>query len=335
VFIVYEWHAWWQFKIVRALPEAVRLSARPGEYAEDVLAKCPATAIAFVFHLNSTFCAEFPHARQELIDGLKARGIVPINAAVPDISKRWVQAQCEAHELPVAAATREGDPEERLFVKTNHNYGARTERLLGSELLVDLRIPRPSDVVTDPLGYRMMQRKHIPPAWWADPGLAIERYIENRWDRIYRIGFAGRRFHVFRLVNANVVKKVDTASECSTVFCSREQLARGAVRGVEPEVGRAAVRFVERARLDFGSLDLTIDDDGRPYVLDANVTPDGTSNSLRQLMDTRRGIFELIVERDPQAARSLRRSGGYPWPTAPMLLSEMKRLTASAWRRDG
>jgi hypothetical protein len=327
VLIVYEWNAWWQFKLVRAIPEAFRLSAQPGENAEELLTRCPSTAVAFVFHLNSTFSGEFPHARQQLFDALVARGVVPINAAVHDISKRWVQAHCAACGLPDAAASRQGDPDERLFVKTNHNYGGLSERLLSPALLAELRIPRPSDVVTDPLGYRLVRRGDIPVGWWSDSGLAIERYIENRSNRIYRVGFSGKRFHVFRLVNTNVVKKVDTASESVDIFCSREQLARGAVAGVEPEVGAAAVRFIESAHLDVGSLDVTTDDAGRPYVLDANVTPDGTSNSLRQLIDTRRGLLELIAERSPHVSRSLRKLGRGVWPTAPMLRAEIKRLT--------
>lgn len=332
MFVVYEWHAWWQFKIVRALPEAVRLTAHPGEHADEVLARCPPGALAFAFHINATFSAEFPHGRDQLIAGLRDRGVVPINAAVTDISKQWVQAQCAASGLPVAAAAREGDLDERLIVKTNHNYGGRSERLLTPELLVSLRIPRPSGEVTSTREYPVVPRRDIPDDWWTDPGLAIERYIQNRRHRIYRVNVAGRRFDILRLVNTNVVKKVGDSVEKVTVFCGREQLERGAVPGVDAEVGVTCIRFLDRAGLDFGSLDVITDDDGRAYIVDVNPTPYGSTNPLRRLVNVRRGLLELINERSPHTARSARALGRGMWPTGTMMLAEVKRLTVSARR---
>lgn len=326
MFLVYEWNAWWQFKMVRAMPEAVRVTARPGERAEDVLARCPAGAVAFAFHLNATFSARIPHAREDLVSGLVDRGVVPINASVTNISKRWLHSQCAACGLPVAAAPRHGDADERLIIKTNHNFGATSERLLPPGLLAELEIAPPSTHVADATGYRVLRRCEVPDAWWADPTLAVERYIENRSNRIYRVSFAGRRFDVLSLINTNVIKKVDQASERATYMCDRDRLARGAVPGVEPAVGVTAVRFVDYAGIDFGSLDVMLDHDGQAYVLDVNSTPYGGSNSLRRLLNTRRGLLEMVTERSPQPARVLRQLGGNVWPHATLLVGEAKRL---------
>lgn len=329
MFVIYEWNAWWQFKLVRAMPEAHRLTARPGEHAQDVLDRCPPTTTAFAFHVNATFSGKFPHERSALIAGLEARGIVPINAAITDISKRWVQARCAACGLPVTTAAREGDPEERLIVKTDHNFGGHFERRLAAADLTGLGVPSPSAVVVDPRAYPILARRAIPAAWWVDPALTIERYIENRHNRIYRVSFAGHRFNVLRLVNTRLLKKVDDSQEKVVMMCDRDRLARGDVPGVAAHVSAAIVRFVDAANLDFGGLDVIADDDGRAYILDANTTPYGASNSLRRLLSIRRGLFELVADRAAHVGHPAPIPDRATWPTIRMLTGEWRRLKAS------
>lgn len=310
-----------------AVPDAVRLTARPGEHAEDVLARCPPNTAAFAFHINGTFIGEFPHARHALIATLESRGIAPINAAIVDISKRWVQQVCASCGLPVATATADGDPDERVIVKTNHNFGGRSERQFTAEQLVALKIPRPSPTVLSATTYPVLMRREVPVEWWTDSTLAIERYIENRWNRIYRVSCAGRRFDLLRMVNPGVLKKVDGATEQAVIYCTRDQLERGAAKGVEAEVMLCIARFVDAAKLDFGGLDIMMDDEGRAFVLDVNVTPYGLLNSLRRLLSIRRGLFELVVDRAPHVSRSRLGVARGSWPPTPMLIGALAKLT--------
>jgi hypothetical protein len=327
---IYEWNAWWQFKLVRAVPEAVRLTTRPGEDADEVLAHCPPNATAFAFHINATFTGEFPHRRRALVNGLEARGIVPINAEIVDISKRWVQAQCAACGLPVAAATADGHPDERLIVKTNHNFGGRSERLLTPAQLAALQMPAPSPTVPDAKTYQVVRRRNVPAAWWTDPALAIERYVENRWNRIYRVSFAGRRFDVLRMVNTEVIKKVLGSTQKTVILCTHDDLARGAVAGVEAEVAAAVARFVDWTKMDFGGIDIVMDDDGRAYVIDVNTTPFGALNAFGRLMSIRRGLFELIAERAPHLRHPLLGIQRSVWPSPPMVLNALLQWAAPA-----
>ncbi len=328
-FVIYEWDAWWQFKMPRAVPEAVRLTATPGESAEEVLARCPPDALAFAFHINATYSGECPHGRAALVDGLEARGIVPINASVVDISKHWVQAQCAASGLPVAAASVDGDPDERVIVKTDQNYGGRSERLLTEAQRTALGASRPSTEVTSGHEYPVMPRRGVPAAWWMDPALAIERYIANRANVIYRVSVAGNRVDILRIVNPQLIKKVNDAQTITTLFGTREQLERGTVRGLEADVGRTIVRFLVQARLDFCGLDVLADDVGRTYIIDVNTTPYGLINSLRRLMNMRRGLFELVGERRARLPRGGPGLGRAIWPTPPMVVGEVKRLVAT------
>ena len=328
-FVIYEWDAWWQFKLSRAVPEAVRLTATPGESADEVLARCPPDASAFAFHINATYSGEFPHGRAALVSGLEARGIVPINASVVDISKRWVQAQCAAAGLSVAAASVDGDPDERVIVKTDQNYGGRSERMLTEAQRTALGVSRPSTEVPTAHEYPVMARRDVPAAWWVDPALAIERYVANRANEIYRVSVAGSRVDILRMVNPQLIKKVSDAQTIATLFGTRDQLERGTVRGLDADVGRTIVRFVGAARMDFGGLDVITDDVGRPYIIDVNTTPFGLINSLRRLMNMRRGLFELVEERRARLPRAGPGLGRATWPTRPMVVGEVKRLVAT------
>jgi hypothetical protein len=328
-FVIYEWDAWWQFKLVRAVPEAGRLTATPGESADEVLARCPPGASAFAFHINATYSVEFPHRRAALVSGLEARGIVPINASVVDISKRWVQAQCAASGLPVAAASVDGDADERVIVKTDQNYGGRSERLLTEAQRTALGLSRPSTEVSSAHEYPVMPRRDVPAAWWADPALAIERYIANRAHVIYRVSVAGNRVDILRIVNPQLIKKVDGAQTVTTLFGTRDQLERGTVSGLEADVGRTIVRFLAQARMDFCGLDVVADDVGRAYVIDVNTTPFGLINSLRRLMNMRRGLFEFVEERRARLPGARPGLGRATWPTPPMVVGEVKRLVAT------
>jgi hypothetical protein len=312
------------------MPEAIRLTARPGESAADVLARCPANAVAFAFHLNATFSGEFPHRRRDLVAGLEARGIVLINAQAVDISKRTIQAQCAEFGLPVAAALRDGDGAERLIVKTNHNYGGYAERQLTPSVMAELGISPPSADMPTARSYKLLPRREIPEAWWADSGLAIERYIANRQNRIYRITFAGRRVDILRMVNSNLIKKPHEPGETEsiTILCDREQMQNESVPGVDRAIGEASVRFMSGAKLDFAALDLMADDAGRAYVLDVNTTPYGVPNSLRRVLQARRGMLELVVERAPSSSGRYRRLGRGTIPPLAMLTEAASILKA-------
>jgi hypothetical protein len=328
-FVIYEWDAWWQFKMVRAVPEAVRLTARLGEHAEEVLSRCPPNASAFAFHINATFSSEFPHDRKALISALEARGVVPINGPVVDISKRWVQAQCAASGLPIAAASVDGDPDERVIVKTDHNFGGRSERQLTEDQRRTLRVSRPSSEVSCPHAYPVIPRREVPAAWWVDPTLVIERYVENRSNVIYRVSVAGTRVDILRMVNTALIKKVTASQKKVTLFATRDQLDRGSVRGLDVDVGKTIVRFLDGAGMDFGGLDVIADDEGRTYVIDVNATPFGTSNALRRVMNMRRGLFELVEERRARLPRSGPGMGRAIWPTTPIIMGELRRLVAA------
>jgi hypothetical protein len=317
--------------LVRAVPEAVQLTAEVGETADEVLARCPPDARAFAFHLNATFAASFPRDRHRLVRELESRGVVPLNAAVVDISKRGIQAQCVSFGLPTAAAYREGDPDERVIAKTNHNYGGRAERQLTPTQLAVVGSPAPSPVISAWTAYRITPRRDVPDAWWDDPTLMIERFINNQRNHFHRVCFAGNRCVILRLTNRNPIKKIATSTERLDIYCWRHELRDRAVAGIHPAVGEAIARYLDGSGMDFGALEVVADDDGDAYVIDVNSTSYGAPLNLRILARLRRGLFELITDRAAQLGLPAPRADWNAIPTwAAMVMGDAKRLVN--WR---
>jgi len=323
--VVYEWEAWHGFLLPRAFPESIRLTAHPNEEAKDVLARLPADASAFAFHLNVTFAKGFPRHRFDLVRGLTQRGIVPLNAGVLDISKRAIQTKCAELGLPVAAAHRDGDPDARVIVKSNHNYGGHGDRLLPMEQAAAAG-PLPSALVSTHEEYRVLPRRDVPDDWWDDPGLAIERYIENPANRIYRITFFADAVVVYRMTNPHVVKKVRDSTSREIIYTTLADLGRGHP-GVGASVCDAIVRYIEGAAFDFGALDIMEDELDDAHIIDANTTSYGNFTfGIRSMIRFRRALADCVLARNPRASPYWRRIRSQPLPTFRLVTGEARRL---------
>ncbi len=329
---IYEWDAWHQFMLVRAVPEAVRVSARIGESADEILARLPGGINAFAFHLNMTATAAFPADRQVLVHELLARGIVPLNGAVTDISKTQVHAQCRAFGLPSPATDIHGEASELVIVKTDLNFGGRSERQLPSAHSGTIG-PQISAVMSDWTAYQIMRREEVPAAWWNDAALVIERFIDNRAQHLYRVNFAGDRVVILRLTNPHPLKKIVNSTARLDVYCRTEDLATGAVAGVEPLVAAAIVRYLDRSGMDFGALEIIPDDAGHAYIIDVNSTCYAKVLNVRILTYLRRGLFARIAARAAGLGCPIPQWRTLALPTWPMLRSDAKRLAETLMSR--
>ena len=324
---IYEWDAWHQFMLVRMVPEAIRLPAHIGEDAKRVLDRLPLGIDALAFHLNLTRTSAVPVDRDDLLHAAAERGIVVLNGAVTDISKKAVQAQCRAYGLPSAEALREGDPTEQLFVKTDLNFGGRAERKLGADHDPLDNAPRTSEVVSDWDGYHIRRRDAIPLAWWDDRALVIERFIDNGLDHLYRVNFAGDHAVILRLTNPHPMKKIYSSVARLDIYCDLCALAEGTVSGVEPAVGAAIARYLACSGMDFGALEVIPDDAGNAYILDVNSTCYAAVLNVWILNFLRRGLSDRIATRAAALGRAAPTVGAGMLPTYRMLRQEVRRLT--------
>ncbi len=311
--------------LVRAVPEAVRVTARIGESADEILARLPAGIDAFAFHLNMTTTAAFPTDRQALIHELLARRIVPLNATVTDISKTRVHEQCRAFGLPTPATDIHGKPSELVIVKTDLNFGGKSERQLPPAHSSTVGLPI-ATVMSDWTAYQIMRREDVPTVWWHDPALVIERFIDNRAHHLYRVNFAGDRVVILRLTNPHPLKKIMNSTARLDVYCRTEDLATGAVAGVEPRVAAVIVEYLDRSGMDFGALEVIPDDAGQAYIIDVNSTCYAQVLNVRILTYLRRGLFARIATRATHLGCPIPQWRALALPTWPMLRGDARRL---------
>jgi hypothetical protein len=313
--------------LVRMVPEAIRLTARIGDTADDVLRRLPPAVDAFAFHLDLTSTARLPSDRDALVRSLTARGIVALNAAVTDISKVCVRAQCRAFGLPTAAADPHGDPSEQMIVKTNLNFGGRGERKLAAAELTAVGSPPLSSMVRDSMAYQVMPREHVPVSWWDDPTLVIERYIDNRSHHFYRVNFVGDRAVILRLTNPHPLKKIRNSTARLDVYCHLDALRGGSVRGIEPSVARATAQYVDRSGMEFGALEVIPDDEGGAFIIDVNSTCYSATLHVRILAYLRRGLVALVGARAAQLGRRMSSSRVIDaLPTWRMFVDDARRI---------
>jgi hypothetical protein len=272
---IYDWQTLPEFLAFALLPDADVLAARPDDEVETMLGRLGPRTATFLFHLNGTLTARFPRDRNALVRALESRGVTVLNGAVTDISKRSIQERCRRLGLATTLAAADGDADETVIVKTNYNYGGEIERLLSPADRQALGIEAPPEAITRAAAYPVLRRADVPAPWWTDRSLVIERFVANTGHRWYRAFFLLTHVVLSEMVNPEPVKKVGGSR--MTRQWLLESTGDGGVSGIGAGCPGALVHDLERlradARLDFGAVDLVVDDDGTPHIIDINSTP--------------------------------------------------------------
>ncbi|QDS94626.1 hypothetical protein FF011L_34060 [Roseimaritima multifibrata] len=277
-FAVYEWNAWKDYGIQVWRPRAYRIEANPKDEVSEVLARVKPRTRDFLVHLNLSRQAAFPQQRSELIAALRQKGIRVWNANVSDITKRRVQAECKRLGLPSTGATRAGNPDEKLILKSNCNHGGVNELLLDQETRAQMGLPPVSTLVDGNLEYPIKPRSSMTDEW-EDRGLAIERLIENARGVFYRAYLVCGRLVISRFVQPDTespvkrFKGVFKRDNFHYEDCSRLLESPDTDDELSPGLKTVVASFVDGIQLDYGALDVVADDDENFYVIDLNITP--------------------------------------------------------------
>ena len=279
--VVYEWMAWRGFLASSLFPAATRLHAGFDDSVEAVLGRIPPQATHFLFHLNMSVTTGFPASRAELLAELAARGIRTINDGVTDISKPAIQRACASLSLPSTLAARTMPSDTLVMIKSSLNAGGKTEKYLSPTVLAKLGMHLAENVV--PEDYKVMRAADVPPQWWDDPSLCIERYISNEQGRWHRVYVWQDRIVVREAINPNPVKKMggDVKSRLLRFVLveGRYRASEGSDAGPERLLAHLAA-FIPAIGLRFGTLDAVLNDDGEHYIIDVNTTPFFGSRSV-------------------------------------------------------
>lgn len=270
--VVYQWRGWDGFLIKKIAPNAQVAEASPLDEVRSVIDRLHGLPGVFLFHINCSVTRRFPVQRDALIGALVEDGWIPSNHRAVDISKRWIQACLKREGCNSVSATRSGPGSEVVLVKSNYNHGGKKEKELAEEVRAVMGLDRIPTAEVDEHSYRVLPRSQVPEDWWDDPSLTVERFVGNRRGFYFRVSLAGDRCHLVKLANPQPIKKVGKSRVVGvwkTHFNPEVSIRDSVVARVLAEVELASLAL----GMDFGSMDVVLDDRDEPYVVDVNHTP--------------------------------------------------------------
>jgi glutathione synthase/RimK-type ligase-like ATP-grasp enzyme len=116
-------------------------------------------------------------------------------------------------------------------------------------------------------------------SWWRDERLCIERYILNKESLFFRVYILLDKLVVSSLMSDQLVKRPDTGLPRRNFLFSRRATLEGPRSRLPAELLHSVSVFQKALRLDYGAIDLVMDDSGHVYIVDVNPTPFwGTEN---------------------------------------------------------
>lgn len=279
------------------LPISPRLPLGPGATPERVLRQLPRGCRLVLPALNLTQPWRLLPAVDVLHDRLRRRGIRLLNAPVRDQGKRALQGRLARLGLPRTAAEAAGDPEELLLVKTELNSGALVERELSPPERRRLGLADPPPYLPTRDSYPLLPRRQVPPAWFVDPWLHVERFVCRPDGLTFRLLQAGRRGALMVRRSALPIARSAQAELIDLVLLEAGATGWDAERladPCQPSLLVAAWRVAGDCGLEFGALDIVVDPEGRPHVIDLNVTPHQSAERTNTALNAylRDGLLE-------------------------------------------
>jgi hypothetical protein len=274
---VLEWRAWNGFLLNHVLRnEAVRIEIDP--FRELPSAEFDRICDSFTtvcFQINLSVRHRLPLGIRNLTNRFKERGIYVVNGVVQDIRKSTLHAHLEAIGVNSARATQSGAADERLFVKTNLNYGGDLERWLPPESVAAGGLEHlVSPVIRGAYYYQTLEREMLHPDMWNDPALVIEKYITNSENSFHRVYFSGQRVIIVKAFAPGVIKKLSSDPRDTNYVTDLEHLKAGKDRlEISPALKQAVTTFVEHTPVEFGCIDIVHDGHDNHYIIDLNLTP--------------------------------------------------------------
>ena len=235
------------------------------------------------FQIDLSHFRTLPIAPQSLSRRLRKQGLHVVNGRILDIRKSALHQHLETIGLNSPRALEQGDPEERLFVKSNLNFAGVMESGLAPGLQKQLGFDR---LLPDigPYDYHILRRKDLAEQVWHDPTLVVEKFISNVEDSFYRVYFCGKQIVVVKGYTAARIKKIaDDPRDTNYVSELDYYLDGSDGLPLSPQLKAQVGGFIHKTPVEFGCLDIMHDGKETYTVVDLNLTPsaDGGDPSPR------------------------------------------------------
>ncbi len=290
--LVYGWTSW-QGYLISHLVE-LHCEARWDDEWTVLNAACGPDVNAVLFHHCLSHSALFPHRRAEFEQRLAQKGTRVLNAGLADMRKRTLHAMLERAGLRCARALRHGPDDQRLFVKTNLNYGGKAERRLPAELQPVFSL-QPDCPIRSWDDYQLKRRDEIDPAWWDNPHLVIENYISYD-DTLYRVYGCGDALICILAHSKDLIKKENEHPDDRWAYVDRRQLNVECcnIGDFPKDLWQQIAGFISHYPFDYFCLDV-VHDGEHHTIIDLNLTPHFGMEppDAQWLAILRRGLHDL------------------------------------------
>jgi hypothetical protein len=228
----------------------------------------------FLFHIDLSVQQHVPPRRNQLIEALSFTGLTVHNANFTDQRKRNLQRISRELGLLSLTAPKDGNPNERLMVKSDLNVAGGPERRTAKRF-PGLSIPPLPARMTDPCQYYLVKRRDIADEIWNDLALHVEKYVENSNGFVVRSFWNRGRAVVSKIQNPHQIVKKNNAK------CPRWNYIEP-VDELTSTVFSRIGRYAEHLRLSFFAADWVVDEQDSPFLVDLNLTPQWVVNPAAQ-----------------------------------------------------
>ena len=212
-----------------------------------------------------------------------------INGDILDVRKSTIQKLNAELALPSVRVSRDDDFFTRVIVKTEYNYGGVPESHLSPIEVKNLGLLASKGCSIQTFDqYRVCEWGQVDEAVWQDERLVVEKFVENERNRICRFYRCGGRAVLSEVVNCDAIKKMLPGLPRENWHLS----FGGGYPTTHERLVRNATKMCERMNLEFGALDIAIDQDGCPYIIDVNPTPGWGAEDQEGMLDFLRGGFD-------------------------------------------
>lgn len=289
--IIYDWGTRPDFLLPRLYPAAKMVSANPfadEERLTELVADYATPECNLFFHLNISRSENWFPDRERVVAKLMAAGFGVINHRISNICKSNLQRLNRELGLRHVSLERDDDADTLVIVKTDYNYGGIGESRLSPEEAERLKLQSMAGCSIGAFDeYYRCRLGEVSPEVWLDERLVVERYIENEANILYRFYRCGGRAVLSRVINDKVIKKmIPGLPRKNWLFQFGDDCP-----DVPPDLVSNAVKVCEATGLQFGTLDIVVDDQSLSYVVDINPTPGWGAEKQDVILDHLREGF--------------------------------------------
>lgn len=273
---VLEWQAWKGFLLAHVLgADAVHIETDPfRDFPSVEFDRVCDSATTVCFQINLSVRGRLPLGTCDLTRRFRKRGIYVVNGLVQDIRKSTLHKHLDAIGLASPKAAPSGSADEKLFVKTELNYGGDLERWLPPASIAAGGLEHLISADIGAYRYKTVQRGLLQESVWKDPAIVVEKYVINREDSFYRVYFSGKQIIIVKAYASGVIKKLSHDPRDTNFVTDLEALKAGTdslpLSGL---LKRDVATFVENTPVEFGCIDIVHDGVENHYIIDLNLTP--------------------------------------------------------------